>query len=211
MCGDVFGHVTYEASTQIIWEIPFKDHNTYTLYLSAQNIIGTWANYGLVGTNDGAFAGVTITIKDGHIISFDAHTENIDGIVTKEFYTKDYTPSWVNGEYNYYVSPTLRVRAVTMNNVPVNYIVDWGDGAKSEESNVASGQGYAFGHKYEPHIPEGTSKTYTITVRAFTDMYYGGWSKTITIDITVINNGKMDGGGVCGCPFLYTYDGKCME
>jgi len=201
-----YGHITYVASTQILWEIPSDDSNTYTLHLSAQNIIGTWADNLLVDIDNGASTGVTITIKDGHITSFNAQTENVDGTVTTTFYTKDYTPSWVNGEDNYYVSPTLRVSAVTVNNVPVNYKVDWGDGAESKKSNVASGQSYAFTHKYQPHIPEGNVKTYTITVWAFTDDYYGGWSETKTIEITVHNNGKMDGGGGGGgCPFLYTY------
>ena len=154
------GHAVYAASTHISWRIPENEMNEYTLHISAQNIMSSakvsWSGgVRYIHKKNGASTGVTITIKDGYITSFNAQTENVDGTVTTTFYTKDYTPSWVNGEDNYYVSPTLRVSAATVNNVPINYKVDWGDGAESKKSNVASGQSYAFTHKYQPHIPEG--------------------------------------------------------
>ena len=205
------GYIIYAAATAIDWEIPNSDMATYQLSISAQNIIGHWNGNLLYSTTNGASTGVTITIKDGRITSFNAHTQDINGPTT-DFYTKDYTPSWVTNEYDYYAAPTLIVKATTMNNVPINYTVEWGDGKYSYAYSHASGEEYSFSHRYYPG-PVGAVKYYTIRVTAYTDKRYGGWIETKTIEITVHNNGKMDdnGGGGGGCPFLYTYNGKWKE
>jgi len=209
------GHAVYAASTHISWRIPENEMNEYTLHISAQNIMSSakvsWSGgVRYIHKKNGASTGVTITIKDGRITSFNAHTQDINGPTT-DFYTKDYTPSWVTNEYDYYAAPTLIVKATTMNNVPINYTVEWGDGKYSYAYSHASGEEYSFSHRYYPG-PVGAVKYYTIKITAYTDDYYGGWSETKTIEITVHNNGKMDdNGGGGGCPFLYTYDGKWRE
>ncbi len=210
------GYTAYAMHTQIIWELPTSE-KSYTLHLSVQNIMGKWMemfpldnidDYPPTQTWYSAKSMIDITIKNGQIKYFDAHTENVDGESTTTFYTKDYTPSWESDELSYYVSPVLRVRASTYNSVPLNYEVDWGDGTNSSVYNVPSGEYYPFNHNYYPRRHVGESRSYTIRIRAYTADYYGGWSETKTIDITVINNGKMnDDGGGGGCPFLYTYSG----
>ncbi len=200
------GHAVYSASSSIQWEIPISEMNTYTLTIGAQNIMGMWVDGIQTGTKNGAYATITITIKNGKISAFNAYTQNVNGQTTTTLYTKNYTPSWVSDPDDYYAAPTLIVEATTLNNVPLNYKVEWGDGAYSYAYGHTSGEQYSFSHKYYPG-GIGATKYYTIKVTAYTDDYYGGWSETRTIKIKVINNGKMSGGGGGGaCPFLYSFN-----
>ena len=208
-----YGHAIYSASASILWKIPVSQMNTYTLTIGAQNIIGMWVDFAQPGSKDGASSSVTITIKNGKISSFNAYTDNVNDSAGNTFYTKDYTPWWVSDPNEYYAAPTLIVEATTLNNVPLNYKVEWGDGAYSYAYGHSSGEQYSFSHKYYPG-GEGATRYYTIKVTAYTDGYYGGWSKTQQITIEVVNNGKMDddnGPGGGACPFIYTYNGTWRE
>ena len=214
------GYAVYTFRTQVLWTVPTSE-KSYSLRVSAQSLMGRWFEYFHVDLNEidnyapletwySANSVVTLTIKNGKITALTAHTRDIEGTTT-EFYTKDYTPSWVANEYDYYAAPTLIVKATTMNNVPVNYKIEWGDGKYSYAYSQPTGSEYSFSHRYYPG-GVGATRYYTIKITAYTDDYYGGWSETKTIEITVHNNGKMDdNGGGGGCPFLYTYNGEWRE
>ena len=214
-----YGYAFYDISTVIEWKIPIGEENTYTLQISAKNIMGFWDGYTSTSeypssTKDGAEASVNITIKKGSISLLNAYTENINPSAPKNtFYTKDYTLS----NEVYHVSPSLIVRGVAGNGIPIHLYIDWGDGHTSSVYRYSSNQYYSFSHTYYPGIPQGSSRKYTIIAKAYTDNYYGGWSDSKSITITVINNGKSEGtaggggggigGGGIGCPYLSTWNG----
>jgi len=65
-----YGHITYAASTKILWRIPQSEEDDYTLHLSAQNLWDGWSSYdawygyGIEGSSTSVDVKITYPLQD---------------------------------------------------------------------------------------------------------------------------------------------------